>query len=150
MSGSGSSIAPSRAVHRPDDPRPHFNLGVAFEKDVLFPLAGLDATNADLYYEIAELIAKLNFAGNEAARDYLNGDMTREEAAQWLQDYAMTPEDKAFQRMRFIDTYRSYVINYNHGKVMVADYIEAGDPDIEERWARFEKLLSSPLLPKDL
>ena len=123
---------------------------MAFEKDVLFPLAGLDAGNADLYYEIAELVAKLNFAGNEAARGYLNGDMTREDAAQWLQDYGMTAEDKSFQRMRFIDTYRSYVINYNHGKVLVADYIEAGDPDLEERWARFEKLLSSPMLPKDL
>jgi hypothetical protein len=121
-----------------------------FEKDVLFPLAGLDAGNADLYYEISELIAQLNFAGNEAARDYLNGEMTREEAAQWLQDYGMMREDKSFQRTRFIDAYRSYVINYNHGKAMVAEYIEAGDPDIEERWARFEKLLSTPLHPDDL
>jgi hypothetical protein len=62
----------------------------------------------------------------------------------------MTPEDKSMQRIRFIDTYRSYVINYNHGKAMVADYIENGDPDLEQRWARFEKMLSSPMLPKDL
>ena len=123
---------------------------MAFEKDVLFPLAGLEAGNADLYYEISELIAQLNFAGNEAARDYLNGAMTREEAAKWLQDYGMMREDKSFQRTRFIDAYRSYVINYNHGKAMVAEYIEAGDPDIDERWARFEKLLSSPMLPEDL
>ena len=123
---------------------------MAFEKEVLFPMAGLDVDNADLYYEILALTEQLNFAHNEAARDYLNGDMTREEAAQWLQDYGMMREDKSFQRTRFIDTYRSYVINYNHGKVMVADYIEAGDPGIEERWARFEKLLSSPMLPKDL
>lgn len=121
-----------------------------FEKDVLFPLAGLDAADADLYYEINELVAQLNFAGNEAARAYLNGTMTREEAAQWLQDYSMTPEDKSFQRTRFFDAYRSYVINYNHGKVLVADYVERGDADANERWARFEKLLSSPLQPKDL
>ena len=123
---------------------------MAFEKEVLFPLAGLDAADADLYYEIQGLAAQLNFAGNEAARAYLNGDMTREEAAQWLQDYAMSPEDRSLQRMRFIDAYRSYVINYNHGKAMVADYVERDDPDLEERWARFEKLLSSPMLPKDL
>ena len=123
---------------------------MAFEKDVLFPMAGLDAANADLYYEILALTQQLNFAHNEAARDYLNGDMTREEAAQWLQDYGMMREDKSFQRTRFIDAYRSYVINYNHGKVMVADYVERGDADIDERWARFEKLLSSPMLPKDL
>jgi hypothetical protein len=123
---------------------------MAFEKEVLFPLAGLDAADADLYYELHGLIAQLNFAGNEAARAYLNGTWTREEAAQWLQDYAMSREDKSLQRTRFFDAYRSYVINYNHGKALVADYVERGNPDIEERWARFEKLLSSPLLPKDL
>ena len=121
-----------------------------FEKTVLFPLAGLDADKADLYYEIGALIAQLNFAGNEAARDYLNGEITREEAAEWLQTYSMTPEEKSLQRTRFFDAYRSYVINYNHGKAMVADYIERGDADADERWARFEAMLSSPMLPSDL
>jgi hypothetical protein len=123
---------------------------IAFEKTVLFPLAELDAADADLYYEINALIAQLNFAGNEAARGYLNGAMTRDEAAQWLQDYAMSTQDKSYQRTRFFDAYRSYVINYNHGKAMVADYVEHGEADIDERWARFEKLLSSPLQPKHL
>ena len=123
---------------------------MAFEKQVLFPLAGLDAANADQYYELAALLAQLNFAGNEAARGYLNGTMTREEAAQWLQDYAMAREDRSLQRTRFFDAYRSYVINYNHGKAMVAEYVERGDADLDERWARFEKLLSSPLQPKHL
>ncbi|MDH3812168.1 MAG: hypothetical protein OEU60_10730 [Gammaproteobacteria bacterium] len=121
-----------------------------FEKAVLFPLAGLDAETADRYYEVAALIGQLNFAGNEAARDYLNGEITREEAAEWLQTYGMMREDKSLQRTRFIDTYRSYVINYNHGKVMVADYVERDGADIDERWARFEAMLSSPMLPADL
>ena len=121
-----------------------------FEKAVLFPLAGLDAETADRYYEVAALTGQLNFAGNEAARDYLNGEITREEAAEWLQTYGMMREDKSLQRTRFIDTYRSYVINYNHGKVMVADYVERDGADIDERWARFEAMLSSPMLPADL
>lgn len=122
----------------------------AFEKEVLFPLAGLDADNADLYYEVFGLIAQLNFAGNEAARGYLNGEMSREEAAQWLQDYGMMRADKSMQRTEFFDAYRSYVINYNHGKALVADYVERGGADLDARWARFEKMLSSPMLPRDL
>jgi hypothetical protein len=121
-----------------------------FEKEVLFPLAGLNADDADLYYAIGELLAKLNFAGNEAARGYLDGEMTQEEAAEWLQTYAMTPADKSLQSTRFYDAYRSYVINYNHGKAMVADYVERGGADADERWARFEAMLSSPMLPSDL
>ena len=121
-----------------------------YEKEVLFPSAGLNADDADLYYRVTALTAKLNFAGNEAARGYLDGDMTREEAAAWLQTYAMTPADKSLQRIRFVEAYRSYVINYNHGKAMVAEYIERGDADADERWSRFEAMLSSPMLPSDL
>jgi hypothetical protein len=62
----------------------------------------------------------------------------------------MTPADRSLQRTRFFDSYRSYVINYNHGKAMVADYVERGDADAAERWVRFERILSSPMQPKDL
>ena len=121
-----------------------------FEKEVLFPLAGLDTEQADLFYEVSALVAQLDFADNEAARDYLNGDMTRDEAAAWVQTYELERADKSMQRTRFFDAYRSYVINYNHGKALVADYIERDGADADERWARFEKMLSSPMLPADL
>ena len=52
--------------------------------------------------------------------------------------------------MRFIDQYRSYVINYNLGKDMVAGYVEArsaGAPMRARRWDVFTRLLSSPRLP---
>ena len=123
---------------------------IAFEKAVLFPLAGIDATDADLYYELQALIAQLDFADNEAARDYLNGNMTREEAADWVQTYELERADKSMQRTRFFDAYRSYVINYNHGKAIVADYVERDGADADERWERFEKMLSSPMQPSDL
>jgi hypothetical protein len=122
----------------------------AFEKEILFPLAGLNTDQADLYYEISALVAQLDFADNEAARDYLNGNMTRDEAAVWVQTYELEREDKSMQRTRFFDAYRSYVINYNHGKSLVTAYVERGDADQDERWTRFEKLLSSPMQPKDL
>ncbi|MCG8371173.1 MAG: hypothetical protein MJA32_11745 [Proteobacteria bacterium] len=123
---------------------------MAFEKEVLFPLAGLDAGDADLYYEVFALIERLDYADNEAARDYLNGNMTREDAAAWINRYELERADKSLQRTRFFDAYRSYVINYNHGKALVADYVERGDAGTDERWARFEKMLSSPMQPGDL
>ena len=54
------------------------------------------------------------------------------------------------QRVDFFDTYRSYVINYNLGKDLVRDYVESGTTTADERWEKFEYLLSNPLLPKDL
>lgn len=122
----------------------------AFEKEVLFPLAGLDPADADRYYELLALLAKLDYAGNEAARDYLNGTIDREAAVDWLVRYALTDRDRAEQRVDFFDTYRSYVINYNLGKDLVAEYVERGGADIDERWRRFEALLSSPMTAADL
>ncbi|MGI9261249.1 MAG: hypothetical protein ACR2QR_04400 [Woeseiaceae bacterium] len=123
---------------------------IEFEKEVLFPLAGLDAAEADRYYELLELLARLDYAGNEAARDYLNGTISREEAVQWLVDYSLSSPERAKQRTEFFDTYRSYVINYNLGKDLVREYVERDTTDIAERWRRFENLLSTPTTAADL
>ncbi|MCK0158651.1 hypothetical protein MWU65_15780 [Cellulophaga sp. F20128] len=120
---------------------------VAFEKEVLFPIAGLNAAQADKYYRILDLLAQLNYAGNEAARRYLDGEFTRGETAKWLQKYLFYAPERALQRTRFIDQYRSYVINYNLGKDLVADYVKAKGGTVDEpekRWAIFKELLSNP------
>lgn len=117
-----------------------------FEKKVLYPLAGLDSSQADLYNEVQKLRGELQYVGNEAARLYLNGEISREEAAQILERYLFYEPDRALQRTRFIDQYRSYVINYNLGQDVVADFVrrEAG-MDHEKRWQVFEFLLSHPV-----
>ncbi|NQZ78472.1 MAG: hypothetical protein HRT61_20530 [Ekhidna sp.] len=120
---------------------------IKYERDVLFPLAGLDANKADQYYEVQALIGRLSYAGNEAARSYLNGTMSREEAAAWLEKYQLNEPDRALQRTRFFDQYRSYVINYNLGKDLVANYIESRGGVAEQsdkRWELFRELLISP------
>ena len=133
---------------------------VQFEKDELFPLAGLDPDEADRYYALQELLEQLSYAGNEAARDYLNGDINREQAEDWLVNYALASPERARQRVDFFDTYRSYVINYNLGKDLVRDYVERGtrmngdgpgEAGVQDRrWRRFAEMLSTPMLPSDL
>ncbi|UCE03099.1 MAG: hypothetical protein JSW67_02575 [Candidatus Latescibacterota bacterium] len=123
---------------------------IKYESEHLFPLAGIDPNRAELYYEIEKLAEKLNFAGNEAARRYLDGEIGEEGAVEWLQNYALMSEKRARQRVRFIEKYRSYVINYNVGKELVREYIEAAGEAPEARWRRFTALLSSPRLPSGL
>ena len=126
---------------------------IEFERTRLFPLAGLDASRAAEYYEVQALVDQLSYAGNEAARRYIDGKIDREAASAWLQRYALMPRERAAQRVRFFDQYRSYVINYNHGKDLVRAYIEArgGTADNPaKRWQEFERLLSSPRLPSGL
>jgi hypothetical protein len=122
-----------------------------FERDVLFPAAGLDASRADEYYDVLELVEKLSYAGNEAARRYRDGAIDAAAAARWLETYALYSPDRAAQRVRFIDQYGAYVINYNLGKDLVSRYVERhAGADPARRWSEFAKLLSSPRLPSDL
>ena len=135
-----------------------------FERDVLFPLAGLDPSTAETYYAVMEQVENLSYAGNEAARRYLNGEIDAEAAAEWLQRYALSSPERARQRVSFFDTYRSYVINYNLGQDMVRDWVEAqvagrtaaaeraGTAMDEEelRWEVFSLLLTTPRTPSSL
>ena len=126
---------------------------IEFERRALFPKTGLDPVGAADYYQVQALVDRLAYAGNEAARRYLNGEIDRAAAATWLTRYAIMSPARAAQRTRFIDQYRSYVINYNLGKDLVKQYIESrgGAPDrAEQRWQEFEALLSSPRLPSSL
>jgi hypothetical protein len=124
---------------------------VEFERTVLYPLAGIDPQRAAEYKRVNDLVARLSYAGNEAARKYLNGEIKADSAARWLTRYALMEPARAQQRVRFFDTYRSYVINYNYGQDLVRDFVESrahGDPQV--RWREFSALLSSPRLPSGL
>ncbi|MGD9903140.1 MAG: hypothetical protein AB7U83_06690 [Vicinamibacterales bacterium] len=123
----------------------------AFERATLFPLAGLDPARVDEYYDVIALTRQLSYAGNEAARGYLDGRMDAARAADWLVRYAMNTPAQAAQRIAFFDAYRSYVINYTLGEDLVKAYVERlAGPDPEARWQVFAALLSSPRLPSGL
>ncbi|MFA5834490.1 MAG: hypothetical protein WDA22_13515 [Bacteroidota bacterium] len=124
-----------------------------FEKNTLFPLAGLDASQAEHYYQIQSLFGKLAYAGNEAARGYLDGTFDKEQTLHWLTTYALFDSARAEQRIRFIEKYRSYVINYNLGQDLVRGYVEKKSgkkPTAAKRWSVFGELISSPRMPSDL
>ncbi len=123
---------------------------IAYEKETLFPLAGLDPSEADRYYEVLEAVNRLSFAGNEAARRYLDGEIDAEQAAAFLTRYAMSAPDRSAQRIGFFDQYRAYVINYNLGTELVRAHIESAGDTPAARWEAFARLLSSPRLPSDL
>jgi hypothetical protein len=124
---------------------------LALERTVIFPAAGLDPSGAERYYAVMGLVDRLSYAGNEAARRYIDGEIDLAAAVAWLERYGLYAPARAQQRMRFVDQYRSYVINYNLGKDMVAHYIDArSGVDPAKRWRAFTELLSSPRLPSEL
>lgn len=122
-----------------------------YEREALFPLAGLDEAEADRYYRVQALVRQLNYANNEAARGYLDGEWSREQALAFLRDYLLYSDERAEQRLRFIETYRSYVINYNFGRDLAESWVlaQAGIRS-DEAWQVFTELLAQPPLTREL
>jgi hypothetical protein len=124
-----------------------------FEKKVLWPAAGIDPSRVEEFYAVQDLVKQLNYATNEAARRFVNAEIDANAAAAWLQKYALMNEKRAKQAVKFIEKYRSYVINYNLGEDMVRHYIEkrgGTEQQPEQRWREFAQLLASPRLPGDI
>ncbi len=65
----------------------------------------------------------------------------------------MYTPDRAAKSVDFIDTYGSYIINYNYGQQLVKEYIESRggtENEPEKRWEIFTDLISKPYTPSDL
>ncbi|GAA0478847.1 hypothetical protein GCM10009096_21020 [Parasphingorhabdus litoris] len=123
---------------------------LTFERDVLYPLAGLDPAAAADYFELQQALSDLKGARFVIAQAYLDKTISRDDALELIQKYQLVSRERAEQSLSFNDQYRSYVINYGLGQDMVKAWIEQqGDAPVW-RWKAMEKLLSEPMLPEDL
>lgn len=123
---------------------------IAFEREVLFPMAGLDPLKAETLARLNALTRKLSHATNEVARQVIDGELTRAEAAPLMQKYYLASLEKSRQRVRFVDAYRAYVINYNIGLDLAGAYVEAAGEDEDARWAAFKEMLVRPMTASDI
>lgn len=124
---------------------------VVFEREVLFPLAGLDPALAAGYGRFRELTRRLRGAGIECARRYLDGRMTRDQAIAFGCRYGLESRAEAEQSLAFYDRYRSYVINYAAGESLVRGHIERtadkASRTAAQRWESLRGLAVFPALP---
>lgn len=120
-----------------------------YEAAVLAPLAGLNAAEIERYDTLLKALQDLAQSRNTIAQQLLDGQIDEAEAVRLTQKYGLTSEARARQSVAFTKQYRSYVINYNIGRDMVAADIERFTGE-DERWKRMIALLSEPTLPSDL
>jgi hypothetical protein len=123
---------------------------LAYETQVLYPLAGLATHDADEYLALLDALRDLAGARFTIARDYLEGRIDRDRAVALTQRYQLVSKARAEQSIAFTDQYRSYVINYGLGRDMVQAHVEAAGETSEARWAAMSRILSEPTLPSDL
>lgn len=121
-----------------------------FEMRVLYPLAGLDPATAPAFDALRSATAELEGALLTISQMHLDGVISRERAIELVERYRLVGREAAEQSLDFEAEYRSYVINYSSGEVLVRDYVDRAGDDPAARWAAYEHILSTPTLPADL
>jgi hypothetical protein len=113
-----------------------------FERDELFPVAGLDRGKAELYGRVERLVEALHSAEPAIARDYLDGNLEFVRAAWALEAQVLMVHSEA--TLKYINEYRSYLTAYTLGRDMVANAVDdQPDRPAAERWQRFEQEIKS-------
>ncbi|GAM98057.1 hypothetical protein U91I_01687 [alpha proteobacterium U9-1i] len=121
-----------------------------FERDVLYPLAGIDPSGAVAYREFQAAASELAGAARTIDAMYLDGQIDRARAVELRMRYTLNSRGHAEQSLDFADQYRSYVINYSSGLELVRDYVERTAQSPDERWAIYARLFSEPTVPAEL
>ena len=123
---------------------------VAFAREILFPLAGLDPAEADRYFALSRAAKRLSGASMTITADYVDGGIDREAAVRLTQKYALLSRQQAEASVDLMPKFRSYGVNYGLGRELVRAHVERAGPDPAARWRALERLLSEPVVPADL
>lgn len=125
---------------------------IAFERDELFPLAGLDAADAERHVRVGRVLEQLRGVEAAIARRYLDGALDFPRASAALERDALMPSADA--TLKFLNQYRTYAATYTIGRDLLSRYIDAhsgaGD-NANRRWRAYLELVTSPaqVLPGD-
>jgi hypothetical protein len=95
-----------------------------WERDTLYPIAGIDPSLADLNHRITQLDKLLAYARIDAARAHLDGTRSGAETIAWLQEFTFATADEARRSLSFFETYRSYVVKYRLGEDPIQQHID--------------------------
>jgi hypothetical protein len=108
---------------------------IAFERDELFPLAGLDPSGAAHHVAAARLVDTLHGVEADVARRYLDGALDFPRAAAALErDALMASADTT---LKFVNQFRSYAATYTIGRDRLSRVV-AGD------WASYVRTVTDP------
>jgi hypothetical protein len=112
---------------------------VRFVRERLFPLSGLDGSDADRHVEVERLTGDLQMAQIDLARRYLDGGLEFARAVTALEEQALVPHAESL--VKYINEYRSYVTAYTAGRRLMKSRLEAcgaSHPSDDIRWSCFK------------
>ena len=118
---------------------------LVFEREALFPLAGLAPSDAEPYVRVGRLVDQLHGVQARIARQYLDGELDFPRASAALEREALMPSADA--TLKFLNRFRSYGATYTIGRDALSRYLNAhstaGDP--ASRWRAYINVVTDPV-----
>jgi hypothetical protein len=116
---------------------------VTFERDVLFPIAGLKPAEAAKHVRVMQLIRQIAPSVSPIVAGYRDGRISRAEAQQALQSSALSSSPVAL--LDFVDRYGAYATGYTVARDRVQRDVETAQRrPVDERWqSLLQQLLES-------
>jgi hypothetical protein len=119
---------------------------VAFDRAVLFPLAGLDPARAPQYETVHALVDQLSSAAAPILAAYRDGRLSFGEASTTLATDAQVSSPAAL--LEYVDRYGAYVLGYTAARDQVRDYVSGRSRRTgEDPWTVLRQVLSEPGCP---
>jgi hypothetical protein len=118
---------------------------LAFERDTLFPLAGLDAAEAERYVRVGRLIDRLHPVEADIARRYLDDELDFPRASAALERDALMPSPDA--TLKFLNQFRTYAATYTTGRDLFAAALDRGAGGAAAaavRWDTYAQIVANP------
>lgn len=114
---------------------------IVFEREELFPLAGLATDEIETYARIHELVTSLGFATVTTLQEYADKELPRPAAALRLERDALVASPNAL--LDYIDQFGAYSVGYTLGEQALDRYIaeRAGQ---SSAWQVLQSVMSQP------
>jgi hypothetical protein len=113
------------------------DMRATFEREVLYPGAGLDPADAARGVAVARAVDRLRLVVADIARSYLDGQLEFVRAGWALTDRALVPQPVPL--LKFLNQFRSYAVTYTYGP----DWLDERDARNDDpRTALLSTLLS--------
>ncbi len=119
---------------------------VAFDRAVLFPLAGLNPELARQYETVHALVDQLSSSAAPILADYRDGRLSPAEASTALAIDAQISSPAAL--LEYTDRYGAYVLGYTAARDRVRDYVSGQSRRTgDDPWTVLRRVVAEPDLP---
>jgi len=121
---------------------------IAFQRDVLYPLAGLKMQNVDAWRAYISARPEVLGATATVARDYLSGAIDQATAHKLFVRYRLQTPTAAGQMLKMLDAFGSLVIASDFGWYTMDRAMQG--KSVDEQWRLFRQIEREPMLLEDV